>query len=400
MKYNILLAGKNDLVIDDFFENMTERFKVETTSLRMPDILNHLDSFKPQAFVYCLSGETKDDMSRIANLRFRMSRIGVPLVIIGFKEDCDEFEKISANGSELTLHMPAAAAVIQDKITELIKESRFMHAVDEISEENAGKEASAGTDASSEQPRQTAAGAVQPGYRQAGAAQTGYRQPGAAQTGHGQAGMMQPGYGQAGMAQTGYGQAGMMQPGYGQPGMAQSGYGQPGMAQAGYGQAGMMQPGYGQPGMAQAGYGQPGMAQAGYGQPGMAHTGYGQGAHQNRKHILVVDDNAQMLKAIKEYLHGQYDVATAASGSVALKFLEKKKTDLILLDYEMPGENGPFVLEKLRSSAATRNIPVIFLTGVSDTNKIIEALALKPQSYLLKPVDPGKLLDTIARTIG
>ena len=340
MKYNILLAGKNDLVIDDFFENMTERFKVETTSLRMPDILNHLDSFKPQAFVYCLSGETKDDMSRIANLRFRMSRIGVPLVIIGFKEDCDEFEKISANGSELTLHMPAAAAVIQDKITELIKESRFMHAVDEISEENAGKEASAGTDASSEQPRQTAAGAVQPGY------------------------------------------------------------GQPGMAQAGYGQAGMMQPGYGQPGMAQAGYGQPGMAQAGYGQPGMAHTGYGQGAHQNRKHILVVDDNAQMLKAIKEYLHGQYDVATAASGSVALKFLEKKKTDLILLDYEMPGENGPFVLEKLRSSAATRNIPVIFLTGVSDTNKIIEALALKPQSYLLKPVDPGKLLDTIARTIG
>lgn len=360
MKYNILLAGKNDLVIDDFFENMTERFKVETTSLRMPDILNHLDSFKPQAFVYCLSGETKDDMSRIANLRFRMSRIGVPLVIIGFKEDCDEFEKISANGSELTLHMPAAAAVIQDKITELIKESRFMHAVDEISEENAGKEASAGTDASSEQPRQTAAGAVQPGYRQAGAAQTGYRQPGAAQTGHGQAGMMQPGYGQAGMAQAGYGQ----------------------------------------PGMAQAGYGQPGMAQTGYGQPGMAHTGYGQGAHQNRKHILVVDDNAQMLKAIKEYLHGQYDVATAASGSVALKFLEKKKTDLILLDYEMPGENGPFVLEKLRSSAATRNIPVIFLTGVSDTNKIIEALALKPQSYLLKPVDPGKLLDTIARTIG
>lgn len=360
MKYNILLAGKNDLVIDDFFENMTERFKVETTSLRMPDILNHLDSFKPQAFVYCLSGETKDDMSRIANLRFRMSRIGVPLVIIGFKEDCDEFEKISANGSELTLHMPAAAAVIQDKITELIKESRFMHAVDEISEENAGKEASAGTDASSEQPRQTAAGAVQPGYRQAGAAQTGYRQPGAAQTG----------------------------------------YGQPGTAQTGYGQPGMMQPGYGQAGMMQTGYGQAGMAQAGYGQPGMAHTGYGQGAHQNRKHILVVDDNAQMLKAIKEYLHGQYDVATAASGSVALKFLEKKKTDLILLDYEMPGENGPFVLEKLRSSAATRNIPVIFLTGVSDTNKIIEALALKPQSYLLKPVDPGKLLDTIARTIG
>ena len=121
---------------------------------------------------------------------------------------------------------------------------------------------------------------------------------------------------------------------------------------------------------------------------------------QQRKHVLVVDDNAMMLKMIKEHLHDQYDVATAASGRVALKFLERKKTDLILLDYEMPDESGPAVLEKLRASETTKNIPVIFLTGVTDTNKIMEALALKPQNYLLKPVDREKLLDIIAKTIG
>lgn len=121
---------------------------------------------------------------------------------------------------------------------------------------------------------------------------------------------------------------------------------------------------------------------------------------QDRKHILVVDDNVMMLKVIKEYLHDKYDVGTAVNGKVALRFLEKKTTDLILLDYDMPQENGPAVLEKLRASDATKDIPVIFLTGVSESQKIKEALVLKPQGYLLKPVDRKKLLEEIEKLIG
>ncbi|MDE6023919.1 MAG: response regulator [Lachnospiraceae bacterium] len=121
---------------------------------------------------------------------------------------------------------------------------------------------------------------------------------------------------------------------------------------------------------------------------------------QNKKHILVVDDNAMMLKVIKEYLHDKYDVATAVSGKVALRFLESKTTDLILLDYEMPQENGLAVLEKLRASDATKDIPVIFLTGVTETKKIKEAIVLKPQGYLLKPVKREKLLAEIEKLIG
>lgn len=124
------------------------------------------------------------------------------------------------------------------------------------------------------------------------------------------------------------------------------------------------------------------------------------GRKNTRKHILVVDDDFRMLKLVKRYLEDTYDVATAVNGKVALKFLENKVTDLILLDYEMPEENGPAVLEKLRANPATNEIPVIFLTGINESSKIRQVLALKPQGYLLKPINHDKLLEAIQNTIG
>ena len=115
----------------------------------------------------------------------------------------------------------------------------------------------------------------------------------------------------------------------------------------------------------------------------------------NKKHVLIIDDDMRMLRLLKGHLHDMYDVATAPSGKLAYKFLETKKTDLILLDYAMPGEDGPQVLENLRNNEATKDIPVIFLTGVTEKDKITKALFLKPQGYLLKPIDREKLLETI-----
>lgn len=119
-----------------------------------------------------------------------------------------------------------------------------------------------------------------------------------------------------------------------------------------------------------------------------------------RKHILVVDDNSLMLKVIKEHLRNEYDVATAPNGKVALRFLEKKKTDLILLDYEMPGEDGPTILGKLREIDAVKDVPVIFLTGISEKDKIRKALSMKPQGYLLKPIEREALLEAIHKYLG
>lgn len=119
-----------------------------------------------------------------------------------------------------------------------------------------------------------------------------------------------------------------------------------------------------------------------------------------RKHILVVDDDFRMLKLVKRYLEDSYDVATAINGKVALKFLQTKMTNLILLDYEMPEENGPAVLEKLRANPITNSIPVIFLTGINDSKKIRQVLSLKPQGYLLKPIEHDKLINEIQKVIG
>lgn len=121
---------------------------------------------------------------------------------------------------------------------------------------------------------------------------------------------------------------------------------------------------------------------------------------KRRKHILIIDDEPTVLRLIKEYLHDDYDVATAISGKIAYKFLAEKKTDLILLDYEMPNEKGPQILENMRKDNLINGVPVIFLTGITEREKITKALCLKPQGYLLKPVDKEKLLGTIEKFIG
>ena len=131
------------------------------------------------------------------------------------------------------------------------------------------------------------------------------------------------------------------------------------------------------------------------------HAAQGQKAEStDRKHILVIDDDPMMLKIIKEHLHADYDVATAVNGKIALKFLEAKRTDLILLDYEMPVMSGPEVLTEIRKMEKNAGIPVVFLTGTKDKSKVQTALLLKPQGYLLKPIEKDKLIEEITRLLG
>ena len=119
-----------------------------------------------------------------------------------------------------------------------------------------------------------------------------------------------------------------------------------------------------------------------------------------KKHILVIDDDPLMLKVIKDHLHDEYDVASAKGGPTAYKFLEKRKTDLVLLDYEMPDENGPTVFAKIRKMPNGAKVPIIFLTGVSDRERIEEVLKLRPSGYVLKPVDRKILVMAVKKALG
>lgn len=121
---------------------------------------------------------------------------------------------------------------------------------------------------------------------------------------------------------------------------------------------------------------------------------------ERMKRILVVDDDARILRLLKDYLSKRYELATAISGKIAMKFLETKETDLILLDYEMPGEKGSEVFQKIRANQKMKDVPVVFLTGVTDKKKIVEVLSLKPQGYLVKPIDMEKLSSTIKGILG
>ncbi len=120
----------------------------------------------------------------------------------------------------------------------------------------------------------------------------------------------------------------------------------------------------------------------------------------HKKHILVIDDDRAILKMLKAALSEQYDVTTTITGKIAEKFLETKNADLILLDYEMPGESGPEVLKKLRANDKSKDIPVVFLTGVADSERIRSVLELSPRGYMLKPINIERLTSTIKGIIG
>ena len=123
-------------------------------------------------------------------------------------------------------------------------------------------------------------------------------------------------------------------------------------------------------------------------------------AIEGKKHILVVDDDRTVLKMLKTALELNYDVTTMASGAMVDKLLDAKKVDLIILDYEMPIETGADVFRRIKKKPGAANIPVCFLTGVSDRTKIMEVMSLKPHGYILKPIDMDMLTSTIKNLIG
>ncbi len=100
--------------------------------------------------------------------------------------------------------------------------------------------------------------------------------------------------------------------------------------------------------------------------------------------LLLVDDDAVMIRTLREGLSTSYKVLPANSGANALKILARTKPDLILLDYEMPEMNGPQVFETIRGNNEMSNIPVMFLTAKNDSESIKKIEKLKPEGYLLK----------------
>lgn len=114
-----------------------------------------------------------------------------------------------------------------------------------------------------------------------------------------------------------------------------------------------------------------------------------------KKHILVVDDDRTILKMLKSALGETYEVTTMINGAMVDKLLDVKKVDLIILDYEMPIETGADIFRRIKKNPKASHIPVCFLTGITEREKIMEVMSLKPHGYLLKPIDMDMLSSTI-----
>ena len=105
-----------------------------------------------------------------------------------------------------------------------------------------------------------------------------------------------------------------------------------------------------------------------------------------RARILVVDDDAGNLATLGSLLQPHYDVLAAPSGELALQIATGiPPPDLILLDVMMPGMDGHQVLTRLRDNPATRDIPVIFVTGLHAIEDEEKGLELGAVDYITKP---------------
>lgn len=113
----------------------------------------------------------------------------------------------------------------------------------------------------------------------------------------------------------------------------------------------------------------------------------------NQGDILVVDDTDIILKLITEFLVLEgYRVRSVDSGEKALASVEAEPPELILLDIRMPGMGGFEVLRKLKAREEHRHIPVIFLSGVTEIEQVVEGLKLGAVDFISKPFQRDELL--------
>jgi diguanylate cyclase (GGDEF)-like protein len=117
--------------------------------------------------------------------------------------------------------------------------------------------------------------------------------------------------------------------------------------------------------------------------------------------IVIADDDMETIELLKMTLQmDNYEVIATFDGKAALKKVQEEKPDIVLLDYDMPGMNGHEVCKSLKSSNATRYIPVIILSGTrTKVYDKINGLEAGADDYMVKPFDPNELRARILRSI-
>lgn len=121
----------------------------------------------------------------------------------------------------------------------------------------------------------------------------------------------------------------------------------------------------------------------------------------NRRKIVVVDDDEMTLELIKFTLGGRgYDVFTASDSMQAIKKIQEEKPDLVIIDVMLPDLSGIELLNLMRSGEFMEQAPVIVMSRLDHSKVIRAAEKLGAIDYLVKPVEMDQLIEKIARLPG
>lgn len=116
-----------------------------------------------------------------------------------------------------------------------------------------------------------------------------------------------------------------------------------------------------------------------------------------RNVVLIVDDVPENLAVLSDALDGAgYMVLVAEDGHTALERLERITPDIILLDAVMPGIDGFETCRRIKAAESTRQIPVVFMTGLTETEHILRGFSAGGIDYVTKPIRPEEVLARIA----
>jgi CheY-like chemotaxis protein len=121
----------------------------------------------------------------------------------------------------------------------------------------------------------------------------------------------------------------------------------------------------------------------------------------NKKTIMVVDDNPDIITIVRTILEGKgYSVLSATSGPELLNLLKTDKPDLIILDIMMPEMDGLEVLTRLKGLTETATIPVILLTAKVQYEDVLGGYKLGADYYITKPFTSTQLVNGINLLLG
>ncbi|OGP79927.1 MAG: hypothetical protein A2V86_12795 [Deltaproteobacteria bacterium RBG_16_49_23] len=117
---------------------------------------------------------------------------------------------------------------------------------------------------------------------------------------------------------------------------------------------------------------------------------------EERKTILIIDDERGMLDSLEELFSDSFDVLKAEDGKEGLSLFGSLRVDLVLLDLKLPGMDGVEVLKKIREISKT--IPILVMTAHSTIERAERCADLMVQGYIRKPFDPFDLLERVRAT--